>query len=118
MRDLIVLDRAVEEDSKTSLSGTSALDLSEEPSLTLHFAFSAAGGPLLEAIRHARRSMLREEWTRGRESEEPSLEDAVFSPTEVVWVVAPGQRDWCLRKMEELTERAERALATLEPARG
>ena len=45
----------------------------------------------LEALRYARRSMLREEWTRGIEEGEPSLEEAIFSAFEVVWSV-PGRR--------------------------
>jgi len=95
-------------------SGTAALDLAEAPSVTLQFVFTAEG-LALEAIRHARRAMLREEWTRGREPGEPSLEEAVFSPTGVVWVVAPEEQDWCLRKMDELVARANRALAMLGP---
>ena len=96
-------------------SGTAALDLAEAPSVTLHFAFSGAEDVALEAIRHARRAMLREEWTRGREPDEPSLEEAVFSPTGVVWVAAPEEQEWCLRKMDELVARANRAIAMLGP---
>jgi len=94
-------------------SGTAALDLAEAPSVTLQFAFSGAEELALEAIRHARRAMLREEWTRGREPGEPSLEEATFSPTGVVWVAAPEEQEWCLKKMEELVARANRALAML-----
>ena len=50
-------------------------------------------------MRNARRSLLREEWTRGRDSDEPSLEDAVFSSTEILWVVRPDQRPFCLRQL-------------------
>jgi hypothetical protein len=94
-------------------SGTAALDLAEAASVTLQFAFSGAEDVALEAIRHARRAMLREEWTRGREPGEPSLEEAVFSSTGVVWVAAPLEREWCLRKMDELVARANRAIAML-----
>jgi hypothetical protein len=96
-------------------SGTAALDLAEAPSVTMQFTFSGAEDLSLEAIRHARRAMLREEWTRGRESGEPSLEEAVFSATGVVWVAAPEEQEWCLRKMDELVARANRALAMLAP---
>jgi len=96
-------------------SGTAALDLAEAPSVTLQFAFSSAEGLGLESIRHARRAMLREEWTRGREPGEPSLEEAVFSPAGVIWVAAPEEQEWCLRKMDELVARANRALAMLGP---
>jgi hypothetical protein len=96
-------------------SGTAALDLAESPSVTLQFAFSGVEDLNLEAIRHARRAMLREEWTRGREPGEPSLEEAVFSATGVVWVAAPEEQEWCLHKMEELVARANRAIAMLGP---
>jgi hypothetical protein len=74
--------------------------------LTLRFLVSAGGGRGLDALRDARRSLLREELTRGREPDEPSLEDAVFSVHEILWVVRPGQRLWCLQKLEELRRRA------------
>jgi len=93
-------------------SGSNALDLA--PELTLRFTIEANDPEDLEALRHARRSMLREEWTRGRESEEPSLEDAVFSPAEMSWRIRPDQRAWCLQKVEDLVVRANRALADLQ----
>lgn len=74
--------------------------------LTLRFLVSAHGGRSLDALREARRSLLREELTRGREPDEPSLEDAVFSIHEILWVIRPGQRLWCLQKLEELRRRA------------
>ncbi|HMA18568.1 MAG TPA: hypothetical protein VKS03_09030 [Thermoanaerobaculia bacterium] len=74
--------------------------------VTLRFLVSADAGRGLDALRDARRSLLREEWTRGREPDEPSLEDAVFSAHEIVWVIRPGQRAWCLQKLEELRRRA------------
>lgn len=73
---------------------------------TLRFLVSAHGGRSLDALREARRSLLREELTRGREPDEPSLEDAVFSVHEILWVIRPGQRLWCLQKLEELRRRA------------
>jgi len=82
--------------------------------LTLRFLLSAEGQEELEALRNARRSLLREEWTRGRDSDEPSLEDAVFSPTEILWVVRPDQRPLCLQKLEELRRRANLMLSELE----
>lgn len=74
--------------------------------LTLRFLVSAGGERGLDALRDARRSLLREELTRGREPGEPSLEDAVFSVHEILWVVRPEQRLWCLQKLEELRRRA------------
>jgi hypothetical protein len=74
--------------------------------LTLRFLVSADGGRSLDALRDARRSLLREELTRGREPDEPSLEDAVFSTHEILWEVRPEQRLWCLQKLEEVRRRA------------
>ena len=112
MRELIVLESsAVGQASSTA--GTAALDL-QAPSVTLEFRILASDPDAIEAVRHARRAMLREEWTRGREPDEPSLEEATFSPFGVEWTVTPGQRKWCLQKMAELEARAERALASLE----
>lgn len=90
------------------------LDFADGSTLTLRFLLSAEGQDGLEALRNARRSLLREEWTRGRDSEEPSLEDAVFSPTEILWVVRPGQRPLCLQKIEELRRRANLLLSEME----
>jgi hypothetical protein len=69
-----------------------------------------AGESALEALRHARRSMLREEWTLGRREGEPSLEDAVFTNDTIVWPVWPEQRDICLEKLAQLEARVVRTL--------
>ncbi len=90
------------------------LDPPNGSTLTLRFLLSAEGQEELEALRNARRSLLREEWTRGRDSDEPSLEDAVFSPTEILWVVRPNQRPLCLQKLEELRRRANLLLSEME----
>jgi hypothetical protein len=90
------------------------LDQADSSTVMLRFLVSADGRDSLEALRNARRSLLREEWTRGRDSDEPSLEDAVFSATEILWVVQPGQRNWCLQKLEELRRRANQLLTTIE----
>ena len=114
MRTLIVLDGISGSGPGASFSGSSALDLAEDPSVTLRFAFEQTDGLAIDALRHARRSMLREEWTLGRGPGEPSLEGAVFSPVGVVWVVPADQQAWCLQKMEDLATRADRALEVLE----
>jgi len=90
--------------------------LEASPTITLRFLLSASGETGLEALRNARRSLLREEWTRGREPDEPSLEEAVFSATEILWVVRPDQREWCLQKLEDLRQRANRLLSEMEAA--
>jgi hypothetical protein len=82
--------------------------------LTLRFGLELAGPNVLDALLYARRSMLREEWTRGRDEDEPLLEEALFSPSEIVWEVRPEQKGWCLQKVQELQARAHRYLAELE----
>jgi hypothetical protein len=81
---------------------------------TLRFRLIAEADSL-EALRYARRSMLREEWTRGTEDGEPSLEEAIFSAFEVVWTVPSDERERCRAKLAELVERANRALTELAP---
>jgi hypothetical protein len=100
------------------VEGSAALAPSDGETVTLRFRITAAGEGALEALRHARRSLLREEWTLGLDPEEPSLEQAVFSTTGVVWRVRPSQRASCLRKLAELTARARRALAETAPPAG
>jgi hypothetical protein len=99
----------------SSLNGD-ALAMAASATITLRFLLSTKGGRSLEALRNARRSLLREEWTRGRGPEEPSLEDAVFSVKEILWVVRPDQRAWCLEKIEELRRRANLLLMEAEPS--
>jgi hypothetical protein len=113
MRDLIQLEGISASEAGARLAGSAALDLAEDSPVTLRFAIAATDSPEMDAIRHARRAMLREEWTLGRDPGEPSLEEAVFSPMGIVWVVSADQQAWCLRKMEDLAARAERALETL-----
>jgi hypothetical protein len=113
MRDLILLEGISASGPGACLSGSAALDLAEDSSVTLRFAIAATDSPEIDAIRHARRAMLREEWTLGRGPGEPSLEAAVFSALGVVWVVPADQQAWCLQKMDDLAARAERALEAL-----
>ena len=97
-----------------SASEPQALYRVDGTKVTLRFLVSVDGGAGLEALRFARRSLLREEWTRGRDADEPSLEDAVFSPTQIVWVVGADQRAAALLKLEELRRRANRMLSEME----
>jgi hypothetical protein len=82
----------------------------DESTLALRFVLSASGDHGLDAVRSARRALLREELTRGRNPEEPSLSDAVFSAREILWVVRPDQRERCLEMLEELRRRANSLL--------
>lgn len=78
------------------------------PTITLRFRVEADSESLV-ALRQARRSLLREEATRGLDVDEPSLEHAAFSPAEISWEILPSQRARCLEKLEELLSRARRA---------
>jgi hypothetical protein len=98
-------------------SAGSSAALLEDATVTLHFRLTSTDDASIEAIRYARRAMLREEWTRGALEGEPSLEDAVFSPFEVVWEVPAEHRERCRKKLEELVGRANRALADAGLAR-
>jgi hypothetical protein len=70
----------------------------------------------LDAIRYARRVLIREERTRGLEWEEPSMEDAVFSVSSVSWSALTSQAAWCREKMFELIQRANRVRKELDEA--
>lgn len=72
----------------------------------------------LEAIRYARRLLIREERLRGLEWEEPSIEDAVFSPASVSWSALVSQAGWCRDKMADLVARANRVKGELSEAEG
>ena len=106
-------------DAKGSVarSGSSTAQQLDGATCTLHFRLSADQDSL-EALRYARRSMLREEWTRGIEDGEPSLEAAIFSAFEVVWSVPADERERCREKLAELVERANRTLAELDSRQG
>ncbi|HEY3204434.1 MAG TPA: hypothetical protein VGL03_12320 [Thermoanaerobaculia bacterium] len=84
-----------------------------ESTVTLRYRLTATDARSLESLRYARRAMLREEWTRGVEAGEPSLEDAVFSAFDVAWPIRTDQRRRCVAKLAELIDRANRALEEL-----
>lgn len=114
MKDLILLEGVTASEPGACLSGSAALDLAEDPCVTLRFLISATESPEIDAIRHARRAMLREEWTLGRAPDEPSLEEAVFSSVGIVWEMPADQQAWGLQKMEDLAARSKRALEALD----
>ena len=97
-------------------SAGSSAALLEDATVTLRFRLTSTDDSSLEAIRYARRAMLREEWTRGAVEGEPSLGDAVFSPFEVVWEVSAEHRARGRAKLEELVDRANRAIAAARRA--
>lgn len=71
----------------------------------------------LEALRYARRTMIREERTRGLEWDEPSIEDPALSHRELRWFALASQAAWCRQKVAELVDRANRALDELRAGR-
>lgn len=79
----------------------------------LDFRLSVEDHEALEALRYARRAILREEETLGLDPREPSLDSAVFSVEDVTWAVPRDQIDRCLDRMNELVARANRAIETL-----
>ena len=81
--------------------------------IVLRFRLEFASDSDLDAIRYARRVLIREERLRGLEWEEPSIEDAVFSASSVSWSALASQAGWCREKMSQLIERANRARSEL-----
>jgi hypothetical protein len=104
---------AIAEEAIRQAEGSAALQPSPDALRTLRFAISVPDPASLEALRHARRSMLREEWTLGRDAGEPSLESAIFTATVVAWTVPFSQRARCRERLKELETRANRTLEQL-----
>ncbi len=86
-----------------------ALRIDTSRRATLRFQLALKRREDLEALRYARRAMIREERTRGLEWDEPSMEHPTFTPTEIRWFVLVSQVVWCREKIAELFERANRA---------
>ena len=83
----------------------------------LRFALDVPDEDAFEAIRYARRSMIRDERNRGLGWDEPSIEDPTLSGTEIRWFVLASQADWSRKKLAELVERGNRALAEIRAGR-
>ncbi|HYB54519.1 MAG TPA: hypothetical protein VEG84_11690 [Thermoanaerobaculia bacterium] len=109
----IRLEAAGQSAPRPAADGSAALRPQPDGLLTLRFVISVRDPASLEALRHARRSMLREEWTLGRDSEEPSLDSAIFTPAEVVWTVPLAEESRCRERLKELERRANRTLEEL-----
>ena len=91
--------------------GRDATELRLDPSrrVMLRFQVLLEGEDEMEALRYARRAMIREERTRGLEWDEPSMEDPTLSGSEIRWFCLASQAAWCRQKMTELIDRANRA---------
>ena len=96
--------------------GRDVLALRFDPSrrIVLRFELSLADEEGREALRYARRCMIREERTRGLEWDEPSMEDPTLAGSELRWFALASQGAWCRQKVAELIERANRALNELQ----
>lgn len=96
-----------------------AVALRFDPSrrVTLRFELTLRGADEQDALRYARRAMIREERTRGLDWDEPSMEDPTLSGLEVRWFALASQGAWCRRKLEELVERANLALEEIRAGR-
>jgi len=81
--------------------------------MVLRFALTISTDEDREALRYARRCMIREERTRGLEWDEPSMEDPTLSREEIRWFALASQASWCRSKVTELIERANEAVAEI-----
>src|SRR5262245_54689695 len=101
------------------MPGGEALALRYDPSrrVMLRFRLQASSPDDLEALKYARRAMIREERTRGLEWDEPSMEDPSIAGRELRWYALASQAAWCREKLAELIERANRARAELSQPR-
>lgn len=85
--------------------------------VTLRFQLVLHDEDEMEALRYARRAMIREERSRGLEWDEPSMEDPALHGTEIRWFALASQVAWCRQKVAELVERSNRALAEIRARR-
>lgn len=106
----IALSEIEETADPIEISGGSTAPRLDVTTVTMRCRLLTADDAALEALRYARRAMLREEGTLGVAEGEPSLEDAVFSAFDVAWSVPQGQREWSRAKLQELVDRANRVL--------
>lgn len=96
-----------------------AVSLRFDPSrrVMLRFQIVLEGDDELEALRYARRAMIREERTRGLEWDEPSMEDPTLAGSELRWFALASQAAWCRQKIADLIERANRATEEIRRTR-
>jgi hypothetical protein len=104
--------RETSEPAETGGAARDSAELRLDPSrrVMLRFQVLLGGDDETEALRYARRAMIREERTRGLEWDEPSMEDPTLADSEIRWFCLASQALWCRQKMAELVERANRAL--------
>ena len=81
---------------------------------TIRLSLDARAPERLDALRTVRRAMIREEWTRGLDEGEPSLLDADFSRSGILWDLPLGE---IVRGREKLGTLVRRANLLLKPER-
>ena len=81
---------------------------------TIRLMLDARAPACLDALRTVRQAMIREEWTRGLEEGEPSLLDADFSRSGILWDLPVAQVE---RGREKLGALVRRANLLLKPER-
>jgi hypothetical protein len=115
MSELIGFQETTTESSAGPAQLRDSVALRFDPSrrVTLRFQILLEGEEGLEALRYARRLMIREERTRGLEWDEPSMEDPSLAGQELRWYALASQAAWCREKVADLVSRANRALADM-----
>ncbi len=117
MTDPILLRETTEVPARNGARDAVSLRLDPSRRIMLRFHVSLYGDGEMEALRYARRAMIREERTRGLEWDEPSMEDPTLSGSEIRWFVLAAQAAWCRQKMAELIDRANRAVQEIRESR-
>ncbi len=119
MTNPIVFRETTSEASPTAGMLRDAVAVRFDPSrrVLLRFEIALADDTSLDALRYARRAMIREERIRGLEWDEPSMEDPSIAGREIRWFALASQAAWCREKVSELVERANRARAELPESR-
>lgn len=108
--------RETTEPSPATAELRDAVALRFDPSrrVMLRFQLSLSDAQEIEALRYARRAMIRDERLRGLEWDEPSMEDPTLTGSEIRWFVLASQAAWCREKMTELVRLANRALGEIQ----
>ncbi len=110
--------REITDSSSAEGTPRDAVALRFDPSrrVMLRFQIALQSEDEIEALRYARRAMIREERTRGLEWDEPSMEDPSLAGLEIRWFALASQAAWCREKISELVERANRAASEIHGA--
>jgi hypothetical protein len=114
MKPIRVIETSPVLSSGSEERDSAALRIDPSRRITLRFQLKVGSPGDAEALRYARRAMIREERTRGVEWDEPSMEDPNLLADEIRWCVLTSQVAWCRQKVTELVERANRAREAMQ----